>query len=565
MRVSDYIASFLASHGVTDAFGIPGGVILDFIYALDAAEGITPHLSYHEQTAGFAACGYAQSSGKLGVAYATRGPGFTNLISPIADAYYDSIPVLFITGHITSVLPIKSRIIEDQEMDTCAMVKNITKYAKRIDSLDELQPALEDAYYLAMSGRKGPVFLDIKASLYKEDINISCINNRFITNSETNLEINSVVKDVNSAIKSSKRPVILAGDGINQCQLGESFNEFVRRAQIPVLSSRYSHNLLENQDFYYGYVGSHGIRYANFILSKADLIITFGNRLCFPSASASYSPIVKNTRIVRFDIDEGEFFKHKEISNKIKLDLKDLMPALLTCTANYGNHLEWIDVCNQIRTSLWNEDRSVVVDQILTIIEALPTDCTIVSDVGNNEFWVSRASVLSKCNYHTLYSKSFGTLGNALGKAIGAYYATGKRSVVFIGDQGLQLNIQELQYVYQNQLPITIVLLDNSSSGMIKDRETATSRPYYLHTTRESGYENPSFEKIVNAYNIKYYIYSNLTKQSMFDILSCSGFAFIHVLVDENSELTPILPKGQPIQDMFPLIDRKLYNELNNL
>ena len=132
MKVCDYIAKFLASNGVTDVFGMPGGVILDIIYSFDATDGITPHLSYHEQAAGFSACGYAQSSGKIGVAYATRGPGFTNLITPIADAYCDSIPTLFIIGHTTPKLPSRTRIIEDQEIDTCAMVKNITKYAKRL-------------------------------------------------------------------------------------------------------------------------------------------------------------------------------------------------------------------------------------------------------------------------------------------------------------------------------------------------------------------------------------------------------------------------------------------------
>ena len=130
MRVSEYIAEFLGYNGVTDVFGIPGGVILDLMYAFDAQEGITPHLSYHEQCAGFAACGYAQLKNTVGVAYATKGPGFTNLLTAIADAYYDSIPVLFITAHTAASLPDGCRLVADQDMDTCAMVRNITKYAK---------------------------------------------------------------------------------------------------------------------------------------------------------------------------------------------------------------------------------------------------------------------------------------------------------------------------------------------------------------------------------------------------------------------------------------------------
>lgn len=562
MKVSDYVASFLASHGVTDAFGIPGGVILDFIYALDATDGITPHLSYHEQAAGFAACGYAQASSRLGVAYATRGPGFTNLLSSMADAYYDSIPVLFVTGHTTAILPTESRIIEDQEMDTCAMVSNITKYAKRVDSLDEVQASLEEAYSLAMDGRKGPVFLDIKTSLYKEEIEPTF-------NSET-LNINkiddSLLQEIVDSIRDAKRPILLVGDGINQCALQNELNEFIWKANIPVLSSRYSHNVVCDPSDYFGYVGSHGIRYANFILSKADFIITLGNRLCFPSGSISYSPIVKNAKILRFDVDKGEFLKHTDIRNKYLVDLMDLLPALAEHEVDYGEHEDWMSVCETLRKDLWNEDRCEVVDNIATILSSSCNEATIISDVGNNEFWVSRACVLAGCVKHTLYSKSFGALGNALGKAIGSYYATGKRSIVFIGDQGFQLNMQELQYISQHQLPIKIVLLDNNSSGMIKDRQTATKRDHYLHTTSDSGYGNPDFKHIVWAYKINLYEFEGLSQQVIEEIFSHSPYpSLVHVMVDENTILTPSLPKGQPLQDMSPLIDRDRYNFLNAL
>ena len=562
MKVSDYIASFFASHGVTDAFGIPGGVILDFIYALDATEGITPHLSYHEQAAGFAACGYAQSSGRPGLAYATRGPGFTNLLSPMADAYYDSIPVFFVTGHTTSELPMQSRIIEDQEVDTCAMVRNITKYAKRVEVLDEVQSSFEEAFRQAMEGRKGPVFLDIKTSLFTEEIAPTGTSVPYIYNK---VEEN-ILKEVAESIRIAKRPVILVGDGINQCQLQDKLCDFLWEANIPVLSSRYSHNVVGFYDHYYGYVGSHGIRSANFVLSKSDLLITLGNRLCFPSGSASYSAIVKKAKIIRFDVDGGEFLKHTDISNKYLVDLKDLLPALVSFKADFGNHEEWIDVCDKLRDVLWDVDVCDVVADIATILRTLPNEATIVSDVGNNEFWVSRACIYAGSINHTLYSKSFGTLGNALGKAIGAYYATGKRSVVFIGDQGFQLNMQELQYISQHQLPINIVLLDNNSSGMIKDRETATKRDHYLHTTEDSGYGNPNYRHIARAYDITLYEFEGLSQHKIEEIFAHSKRpSLVHITVDVNTILTPSLPKGQPIQDMRPLIDRGIYNILNSL
>ena len=562
MIVSHYIADFLASHGVTDAFGIPGGVILDLIYALDAKHGITPHLSYHEQSAGFAACGYAQASGKVGVAYATRGPGFTNLLSPMADAYYDSIPVIFITGHTTDVLPTKSRIIEDQEMDSCAMVRNITKYAKRVDKVEDIESAFDEAYKQAMTGRKGPVFLDIKTALHKQEITpIQSAN--VGENASASLEF---VEVINSSIKEAKRPIILIGDGINQANVRKEFNEFIVKANVPVLSSRYSHYLVEEPSRYYGYVGSHGIRYANFILSKVDLIITLGNRLAFPAQSSSYSPIVENAKIIRFDVDEGEFERHTAINNRYLADLNSLMSTLATTEKDYGNHEEWMDVCNKLREDLWNEDVDDAVNKVNSILAHTPSDYTIINDVGNIEFWMSRACVNTKIINRTLYSKSFGAMGNAIGKSIGAYYATGKPVLAFIGDQALQLNIQELQYISQHHLPVAIVLLNNASSGMIKDRETASKRDYYLHTTLESGYGIPDFRAVAYSYRIRYEQFEDLKEKEIKAMIQeFKEPLFIEIRLDENIGLNPSLPKGKPCQDMTPELDRERYNNLNKL
>ena len=170
MTGAQYLVEVLKRYEATDAFGIPGGVILEMIYALNDSGAITPHLSYHEQAAGFAALGYAQASGKLGVAYATRGPGFTNLVTPIADAYCDSVPVLFITSHVGKTLSPKIRLTNNQEIDTCAMVKDVTKFSKRVDSPNEFAEIIEEACYLATEGRKGPVFVDVASSVWKAEV-----------------------------------------------------------------------------------------------------------------------------------------------------------------------------------------------------------------------------------------------------------------------------------------------------------------------------------------------------------------------------------------------------------
>ena len=556
MKVSEYIAQYLQKQGVTDAFGIPGGVILELMYALDATEGITPHLSFHEQCAGFAACGYAQAGGKLGVAYATKGPGFTNLLTAMADAYYDSIPVLFITAHSAATLPEGCRLVSDQDMDTCGMVRNITKYAKRIDDIEEISISLEKACQIAKDGRKGPVFLDIAASLFKKEM----ITSTSVYHQGENIDTERYVSLICSEIKSAKRPVVLLGDGINQSATNEAINRFIEKAGVPVLSSRYCHNIVRNQEYYYGYVGSHGIRYANFILSKADLVVSLGNRLYFPSHSLSYSKIIEHAKFLRFDIDDGELNKHPQMLAGKQVDMASLVPALAMTDTDCGNHKEWLEVCKTLKFQLKDEDVNDTVLLLSKLLKTLPKDCIIVNDVGNNEFWMSKACVYAGIANRTLYSKSFGALGNALGKAIGAYYATKKPVVAFVGDQGVQMNIQELQYISQHHLPIAIVLLNNSSSGMIKDREAIAGYGYSLHTTEESGYGTPKFSIVAEAYRM---VYLRIDEYHSFPIIDKP--LFLELSISENQTLTPSLPRGRDIQDLEPRINKELYNRLNKL
>lgn len=558
MTVSEFIAFFLSEQGVTDTFGLPGGVILDLIYAFNSTQGITPHLCYHEQSAGFAANGYAQSSNKLGVAYATKGPGFTNLITAIADAYYDSIPVLYITAHTAATLPQGCRLVADQDMDTCSMVNNITKYAKRVDCIDEIIPSVTEAVRIANNGRKGPVFLDIATNLFKKEIssNVSLPLKKRLKKDNA-LHLVSLICD---KIKNAQRPIILVGDGINLSNTQEYLRIFIEKAQIPVLSSRYSHNIAAGSQYYYGYVGSHGIRYANFILSKSDLIIALGNRLYFPPQSDSFKKIVQQATFLRFDIDKGELLRHNKMQTGYEISLESLMPVLAKKATDFGNHLEWCNICNKIYQDLLHQDMNETVLYISKLLQYIPSNWILVSDVGNNEFWVSQACIHSKIRNRTLYSKSFGALGNALGKAIGAYYATLNPVIVFIGDQGIQMNIQELQYIAHHNLPIAILVLNNFSSGMIKDREEAMGYKFNLHTTIESGYSTPNFLNIAHAYGLIYKTQEQTTRLSQI-----TSPLFIEIKVPESLSLIPSLPKGKSCQDMEPALKVSLYNKLNEL
>ncbi len=557
MTGAQYIVDKLVQHQVTDAFGIPGGVILELLYAFDKRhDEIMPHLSYHEQAAGFAACGYAQASGKIGVAYATRGPGFTNLITAIADAYYDSLPTLFITAHSAPCPPEGMRVMSDQEMDTCSMVSNITKMAVRLDDESSFSETINKALSVATEGRKGPVFLDISTALLKKEITGDA-DEETITTQRTE-DYSKQVEEIASAIKNAKRPIILAGDGINQSNAIEVFRKFVDKVNIPVVSSRFSHDVMAGKDNYYGYVGGHGMRAANFILSKTDLILSLGNRLHFPPKSESYGSVMNHARLFRVEIDDNEF--NRDIQNTINYhsDLSNLLGQSLNAEPDYGEHEDWIKTCNILKSELKQEDINPAIESIIAILKQVDKETIVVNDVGNNEFWVSRAAVESGCENRVCYSKSFGALGCGLGKAIGAYYASRKSILCFVGDQGLQINIQELQYIAQHQLPIIIVLLNNHTSGMIKDREMA----YYhqsLHTTEESGYSAPDFKALTEAYGIKYKLFP------VSEPINGSGPLLIESYVDSALGLSPVLPRGKRCQDMEPALSNEKHTYLDNL
>lgn len=550
MTGAQYIVDSLIKRGVTDAFGIPGGVILSLLYEMESRKPLfTPHLSYHEQCAGFAACGYAQASGKIGVAYATRGPGFTNLITAIADAFYDSLPTLFITAHSAPCPPEGMRVMADQEMDTCSMVRNITKMAVRMDDEETFAETIDRALFVASEGRKGPVFLDIASALFKKEI--TCLEK-----SETTIpaeeNYSKILDEITAAIRDAKRPIILAGDGINQAGAQEAFHQFVAQVNIPVVSSRFSHDIMAVGANYYGYVGGHGMRAANFLLSKTDLILSVGNRLHFPPSSESYGSVMNHAKLLRIEIDENEFNRNIQNTINYHCDLSLLFSQFEDKNYDCGNHEEWLKICDILKQELKEEDINPAIESIISALKQIDKDTIVVNDVGNNEFWVSRAAVESGCENRVLYSKSFGALGCGLGKAIGTYYANRKPVVVFVGDQGLQLNIQELHYIAQHKLPIAVILLNNHSSGMIKDRELAVYNTC-LHTTESTGYLAPDFKALSVAFGFKY------------GTFSCNEPSLMEINVDSSIRLTPNLPRGKKCQEMQPALNNDKFDYLNKL
>ncbi len=564
MTVSEFLVDELIKNNVTDVFGVPGGAVLDFLYSLEKKKPrIQPRLSFHEQAAVFAAAGYAQLNGSLGVAYATRGPGITNTVTAIADAYYDSIPLLIVTAHTYCGVRSLRRIDENQELDSREILNPILKYSARIESAQQAVLEIKKAIGIALGGRKGPVLLDFKKSTFKDNI-IESVDPR---NAELDEDESLCVSDVGyliSKLSNSKRPLILIGDGIRQSDLINEFTEFIRDKQIPIVSSRYTQDIAASNPNYFGYIGSHGLRYSNFILSKSDLAIVIGNQLNFPLASKTFSKLLMKTEFIRFEIDENEAGRSIPNVTTIKSSIKNLF-QLKSLEFKYStNHVNWLRTCALIKDQLFNCDVNPPVELISTVLRSINEKYSITSDVGNNEFWLCRAYAYTKSTQRVLYSKSFGAMGCSLPKAIGVWHRTQRPVVSFNGDQAIQMNIQELHYIGKHQLPIAVIVVNNYSSGMIKTRQINSFGSKFLQTTLDSGYSQPEFEKVAYSYGIKY---AELNSDNDF---SCSlndlkGPIFIEIKVSDEFDLYPSIKLGDDMQNMYPYIDRKIYERINQL
>lgn len=562
MTSANWVFQFLKANGVADIFGLPGAVILDFLYAADAGRpDVVPHLCYHEQGGAMEACGYAQSTGRIGVAYATRGPGFTNMLTAIADAYYDSIPVMFFSAHSGESLKPGMRAENNQEIDTVALASGITKYAIRIDRAKDIPTEVARAYEIAMSGRKGPVFLDILSSaLQKEVAEPALENDRSVGMSDE-----YAAQVVSGYIRNARRPVLLIGNGVRQAGMQAEIRVLAETAGIPVLSSRAAQDIMPDSELYFGHIGSHGTRYGNFILSKADVLIALGNRLSFPVKSASFRPVVENAAVIRVETDPAEFQRTIPGSVNIQSDLRTLLPAVMKADYQYENRAAWLAVCRELRERLWQWDSMPIVDALGRMMRNAGEKTAFVCDVGNHGFWVTNAYAYSGVTNRIMYSNAFGTLGSGLPKAIGACCGLRQPVVCFSGDQGFQMNLQELALISQERLPISVVILNNESSGMIMEREQARFGEHMVHTTKSSGYTHPDFEQLAKAYGIQYRRVESPEQWDDDSRLNLNEPSIIEFKVDIGTKLYPNLPRGNICQDLIPPLPRELYEQMEDL
>lgn len=569
MTVADYIVSFLIKKGVSDVFGYPGGMVTHLMEAFrKRSQDIQAHVTYHEQAAAFAACGYAQTSGKLGVAYATSGPGATNLITGICDAYFDSLPCLFLTGQVNtnemkSTYKVRQRGF--QETDIVSMVNHVTKFAVCVETVEDVRYYLEKAYYLAKSGRPGPVLLDIPMNILRSEIDPEHIKG-YIPDEEAKSDCSQLKKILSDALAAAKRPVLLFGNGIKIANAKSEARKAAENLGIPVVSSMLAMDIMGTSKLYFGFCGAYGDRPANFILAKADLIISLGSRMDIRQVGAKRDNFAPQAKIIRIDVDAGEFsypVHHDEI--QIQSSMHDTLTTLSSMCETTSSYQEWIKVCSEIQAELNGVDKRIPTDFVERISQYLPKDAVITTDVGQNQVWVAQALRIKE-GQEVLFSGGMGAMGYSLPAAIGAYYGSyGKKVYCFTGDGGLQMNIQELQFLAREKLPICIIVLDNNALGMIRHFQEMYFDKQYFQTRPSGGYSAPDFCKVAEAYGIKAYAIKNMDDIQP-EVLTLSEMPkLVDVQLPGDTYVVPKLRFGSPNQDQEPLINRELFNHLMSL
>lgn len=570
MKASDYIVQFLIEKRITDVFGYPGGLVTSLIDSFRKRDGeIRAHVVYHEQAGAFAACAYAVKNGVPGVAYATGGPGATNMLSAIGHAFYDSIPTIFLTGNVNTYEMkgnLKVRQKGFQESDIIAVSLPLTKLSIYVDRAEKIRYCLEKAYHYATSDRQGPVLIDLPMDILRAEVNVRELEG-YIPKEKTIVNCaESLRNSLENALGTAKNPCMILGNGTKKASLHKKIRAVVNHLRIPYVTSMIAFDIIEPNEFFYGFIGAYGIRAANFVVAKSDLIISIGSRLDIRQVGAIRENFAPNAKIIRIDIDEGELsYKVHNDEEFFCMDAKDALDVILSIKLN-KNFEKWCSVCNNIQEKLKGFDDRLPNKYIEKISEISPENAIVATDVGQNQVWVAQSFEV-KYGQKFLFSGGMGAMGHAIGAAIGACYPRSNNiSICICGDGGLQMNIQELQYIFREQIPVKIFVINNYSLGMIRHFQEMYFENISFQTTESGGYTTPDFVKIAEAYGIRALAVDDIEQiSSIYDAMNDNKPLLVEVRITEDTYAFPKLEYGKPNQDQQPLIDRDLFKELMDL
>lgn len=551
---SQLVLQTLKELGVEIIFGYPGGAMLPLYDAIHNFEGIQHILARHEQGATHEAEGYAKSSGKVGVVVVTSGPGATNAVTGIADAYLDSVPLLVFTGQVG-----RQSIGKDafQEADTVGITAPITKYNYQIRETADIPRIVTEAYYLAKTGRPGPVEIDLPkdvSTLEVTEINDPSLNLPHYHESEKATD--EQLQELLTELSVSKKPVIIAGGGINYSGSVDIFRAFVEKYQIPVVSTLLGLGTLPiSHELQLGMAGMHGSYAANMALVEADYIINLGSRFDDRVVS-NPAKFAKNAVVAHIDIDAAELGKIVKTDIPILSDLKVALSRLLQLNNVKTDFNDWIKTVieNKEKAPFTYEPQNHDIrpqETIKLIGEYTQGDAIIVTDVGQHQMWVAQYYPYKNAR-QLITSGGMGTMGFGIPAAIGAKLAQpNKNVIVFVGDGGFQMTNQELALLNGYGIAIKVVLINNHSLGMVRQWQES----FYEERRSQSVFDvEPNFQLLAEAYGIKHVKLDNpKTLADDLKIITEDEPMLIEVLISKSEHVLPMIPAGLHNDEMIGL------------
>lgn len=569
---ADLIVDFLAKKKLSHVFDLSGGMIAYIEDAISRHPDIDCIPFHHEQAAGFAAEGYARKSGNFAVAIATSGPGATNLVTAIGSCFFDSVPAMFITGQVhTSNLKKSPSVRQEgfQETDIVSVVQTLTKYAVLVKDVNEIENELEKAFSIMKSGRPGPVLIDIPINLQRtpvETVTRKTTGAASREDQQFEKEIDPVqLTKFEELLATSNAPLVLAGHGIRLADAKKELVSFVKKNNLPVVTSLLGLDTYDYQDGLVGYIGTNGNRDANIVLANADLIIVLGSRLDLRQ-TGDPSFFNSTAKIVHVDIDEHAIGYSINVDLAFQTDVKNfLQMAGYISTPAKGKWKDFIIAVQQAYGRFESFDEKVNPNTFIKDLSLLsPTASTVVVDVGQNQQWCAQ-SWRVKEDQRLLFSGGMGAMGFALPAAIGAWFADMKSDVIVIsGDGGIQINLQELETVHRNGIPLKLFIMNNKSLGMVREFQDIYLNKNYQSTVK--GYGHPDFKQLSAAYGMEYTLISKgYTQADLTRILEIEGPVLVEVDVDMFAPLYPKVVYGHAMDDQAPYLDEKQKAFLDDL
>ncbi len=569
MKASDYISKFLEERGVKYAFELTGGMITHILDSFNRRGKIVPISMHHEQGAAFAAEAMGRMSGLPGIALATSGPGATNLLTGIGSCYFDSSPAVFITGQVNRHEQKGTREVRQlgfQETDIISMALPITKAAWQVKTPEELPGVLAKAFALAMEGRPGPVLVDIPMDIQRADLDESLADKNgapLPPAVEADLDENlwaSLFQEMNKA----KRPLILVGGGIQSGRAGAEFREFVELVGVPVVNSLMAVDALpHDHPLRVGMIGSYGNRWANLAIGTCDFMLVLGSRLDVRQTGSETKAFKGDKPIYHVDCEPSEINNRVPGCVAILSTLKRFLDQAIVAAKkeSFSDRALWIQEIARSKSQWPDEDELAGIaginpNRFMHALSRASLEATAyVVDVGQHQMWAGQSIEISK-RQRFLTSGGMGSMGFSLPAAIGAAFANpGKPVVLVAGDGSFQCNIQELQTVFRNQLPLKLIIINNQCHGMVRQFQESYFDKRYQSTLW--GYSAPDFSKVAEAYGIpgrRISTEAEVTEALAWLWKDSSKPALLEVMVDTYANAYPKIAFGHPITEMEPFV-----------